>query len=109
MFDEILLNPFGIAVHYSTGPGPKATDLSAGAQAGVSPWYGVYFLEGPRPPAGTRAVPKATDACLPSHRQVSPWYGVYSVSAKLCRAGMRLTSRPSCWSLSAFYIKRGPI
>ncbi len=43
MFDEILLNPYGVAVHDSTGPGPKATNLSAGAQAGVSPWYGVYF------------------------------------------------------------------
>ncbi len=24
--------------------GPKATDLSAGAQAGVNPWYGVNHL-----------------------------------------------------------------
>ncbi len=27
---------------FPEGPRPKATDLSAGAQAGVSPWYGVY-------------------------------------------------------------------
>ncbi len=28
---------------FPEGPRPKATDLSAGAQAGVSPWYGVYL------------------------------------------------------------------